>query len=312
MILSKIPFDNFPKKIIDQIPKSISKRISANSFDRTTFEEAAPYYNERLKESGYTERIAYEEKAETNSDTDGSQTHHPTNPVARPRRKRNRKVIWFNPPFCKSVETKVGKIFLELVDRHFPEGHRYRKIFNRNTMKVSYSCVDNMERIIKKHNGRITRKEPEAAERTCDCRNADQCPLDGICLTTNVVYSATITSSLNGREDKKTYIGLTEPPFKRRYTVHKRTFNNRNTPNDTSLSKYIWSLKDKGADWRIKWEILKRAGGYNKSSKKCGLCLTEKLMICEFKPKELLVNDRPELVSKCRHQNKFLLSSVKL
>ena len=84
-----------------------------------------------------------------------------------------------------------------------------------------------------------------------------------------MVYSATVTSTVNGRnETKKTYIGLTEPPFKRRFTVHKHTFNERNTPNDTSLSKYIWNLKDTGATWEIKWEILRRAGGYNKSTEK--------------------------------------------
>ena len=312
---------NHPKNIIDQIPKSISQRISANSFDKSTFDEAAPYYNDRLKESGYQESIRYQgitetEEGEANQtpNEQDNNTVPQTAPELQPgrRRKRNRKVIWFNPPFCKTVETKVGKIFLELIDRHFHEGHRYRKIFNRNTIKVSYSCVDNMEMIIKKHNGKISRNSTEAAaERTCDCRDVEQCPLEGNCLATNVVYSATVTSSINGRnESKKTYIGLTEPPFKKRFTVHKRTFNHRNTPNDTSLSKYVWNLKDMGAAWEIKWEILKRAGGYSKSTKRCGLCLTEKLLICEFKPKENLINDKPEIVSKCRHQNKHLLGSI--
>ena len=309
---------NHPGNIIKQIPKSISKRISTNSYDKAIFDDAAPYYNERLKESGYQETINYEETG-PNEEEEASQTpNSPTsqaNQELRPnnRNRRNRKVIWFNPPFCKSVETKVGKIFLELIDRHFPAGHRYRKIFNRNTIKVSYSCVDNMERIIKRHNGKISREAPETTERSCDCRNAEQCPLEGNCLTTNVVYSATVTSTVNGRnETKKTYIGLTEPPFKRRFTVHKHTFNERNTPNDTSLSKYIWNLKDTGAAWEIKWEILRRAGGYNKSTKKCGICLTEKLLICEFKPKENLINDKPEIVSKCRHQNRHLLSNIRV
>ena len=101
--------------------------------------------------------------------------------------------------------------------------------------------------------------------------------------------------------------GTTQKP-----TMHEHTFNNRGTPNDTSLSKYIWSLKDAGiSDYSIRWSISRRAAGYSKSTKKCGLCLAEKLLICEFQDKDSLRNDKSELVSKCRHLNKHLLKSCK-
>ena len=233
-------------------------------------------------------------------------------PPRRTRRNRKRNIIWFNPPFCKSVETKVGQVFFNLMEKHFPESHRYHKIFNRNTVKVSYSCMDNMECIIKQHNMKVLRTGPVETPQ-CDCRNPENCPLDGTCNSTNVNYSAIVEhKDRRGRDISRTYIGVTEPAFKKRYTVHLHTFNNRGTPNDTCLSKYIWKLKDEGiTDYTVKWSILKRATGYNKSSKKCGLCLMEKLLICEYPNKESLLNDRSELVSKCRHFNKHLLSDCK-
>ena len=288
---------NHPPNITKQIPQSVSKRISANSCNVAVFNDAAPYYNEKLKECGYSEEIQY---VETQDDE-----------VPRNRR-RSRKIVWFNPPFCKSVETKVGHIFLKLVDKHFPRNHRYHKIFNRNTIKVSYSCMNSMESVIKQHNKTVLQAKPPVAARTCDCRNPALCPLDGKCLSPNVTYSAVVNhTDRRNREVRKTYIGLTEPAWKKRYTVHMHTFRNRETPNDTSLSKYIWGLKDGGIHYSIKWSILRKAQGYNRSSKTCGLCLTEKLLICEFQDKENLINDRSELVSKCRHFNKHLLKNSK-
>ena len=170
--------------------------------------------------------------------------------------------------------------------------------------------MDNMENIIKQHNSKILRG-PNEEGRGCNCRNPDECPLNGECLSTNVAYSAVVTHQERNEEIiNKTYLGVTEPEFKKRHNVHQHTFRNRDTPNDTSLSKYIWELKDKGIEeYNVKWSIVKRATGYRKSSKTCGLCLTEKLLICEFEDKANLINDRSELVSKCRHQNKHLLKN---
>ena len=60
------------------------------------------------------------------------------------KRKRTRKIIWYNPPFSKNVDTNIDKTFLKLIDKHFPKRSQLHKIFNRNTIKVSYSCVDNV------------------------------------------------------------------------------------------------------------------------------------------------------------------------
>ena len=93
-----------------------------------------------MKDSGYKKEIAYEVKKSTS--------------IAKSRN-RNRNIIWFNPPYSKSVSTNVGKKFLTLIEKHFPENHKYRILFNKNNLKVSYCCTDNMETIIKKHNAKI-------------------------------------------------------------------------------------------------------------------------------------------------------------
>ena len=41
---------------------------------------------------------------------------------------RNRKVIWFNPAFCKSSTINIDKYFPRLIDKHFNENNPLKKI----------------------------------------------------------------------------------------------------------------------------------------------------------------------------------------
>ena len=61
----------------------------------------------------------------------------------------------------------------------------------------------------------------------------------------------------------------------------------------------------------LKWSIIKTVPGYSNISKRCMLCLHEKYEILNYPDQEELLNKRCELVSKCRHINKFLLSNYK-
>ena len=67
------------------------------------------------------------------------------------KRKRKRKIIWFNPPYSKNVKTNIGKIFFKLLHKHFPPSHSFHKIFNKKSVKISYSCMCNMSSIISGH-----------------------------------------------------------------------------------------------------------------------------------------------------------------
>ena len=104
-------------------------------------------------------------------------------------------VTWFNPPFSKSVLTNVGKTFLQLIDKHFPKEHKLNQIFNRSNTKVSYSCMGNMTNVIRRHNSKIQKPTATTPEKKCTCRKKDDCPLDGACLTNNLVYKAVVTAA---------------------------------------------------------------------------------------------------------------------
>ena len=56
----------------------------------------------------------------------------------------------------------------------FPKKHKFYKIFNKNTVKVSYSCMENVENIIKKHNRAILNRKPTISEDGCNCREKNQ------------------------------------------------------------------------------------------------------------------------------------------
>ena len=58
-------------------------------------------------------------------------------------RRRCKNIICFHPPFSKTVSTNIGRYFLNLIGKHFPPHHKYRKIFNKNNIKVSYSRMRN-------------------------------------------------------------------------------------------------------------------------------------------------------------------------
>ena len=51
--------------------------------------------------------------------------------------------IWFNPPWNDAVATNASK-FRPLIDEHYPKGSQLQQYFNRNTVKVSYSCMPDM------------------------------------------------------------------------------------------------------------------------------------------------------------------------
>ena len=138
----------------------------------------------------------------------------------RKKRQRNRNITWFNPPFNKNVKTKVGESFLKLVDKHFGNNSKLNKIFNRNTLKVSYSCMNNMDQIIKAHNNKIT-SPSETPDNPCNCKNKQSCPLNGACQATNIVYKAEVIDNKDPT-NKKTYIGISQPTFKERLSNHKK------------------------------------------------------------------------------------------
>ena len=113
---------NHPPSILKQLPKSIEKRISKTSSNKDIFDESIKPYKDALKESGFSEALNYIALT-----TNKKQNN------------RKWKIIWFNPPFSRSVKGNIGRIFLRLLLKQFPRSHTMHKIFNRNTVKISYT-----------------------------------------------------------------------------------------------------------------------------------------------------------------------------
>ena len=276
-----------PPNIIRQLPLSVEKRLSSLSSSEAIFDEAKGYYQGVLQRSGHNHVLTY-------------------NPPTPRRRQRTRNVIWFNPPFSKTVQTNIGKKFLQLIDTHFPPNSKFHKIFNRKTVKVSYGCMPNIGSIISGHNKNILEENKPLQRGGCNCNNRENCPLNGECLTGNLMYEGTVSSSEENYPDKQ-YVGISEPIFKTRFGNHSRDFRDEDYANTTELSKEVWKIKRRGFTPKVTWRIIKQLPTYNPATKKCMLCIGEKMEILERDPKNLL-NKRSELISTCPHKKKFKLS----
>ena len=121
-----------------------------------------------------------------------------------------------------NVSTNIASKVLNLVKDCFPEDHPLHKIFNKNTINVSYKTTPNVKQLISSHNACILnqnrKQEDQAKTKTCDWRkNSDPCPLEKKCMVECVVYQATVTK----KDKKHTYIGVTAEPFKVRHKIIK-------------------------------------------------------------------------------------------
>ena len=167
--------------------------------------------------------------------------------------------------------------------------------------------MKNIKSIINSHNKKILNQDQET-KNMCNCIIKNQCPFQNACLSTNIVYEAQIASTSNVNI-KKTYLGITEGTFKKRYANHKKSFNHPKYRNETELSKDFWRIKEKNEVPTITWKTRKKCH-QSSTPPTCNLCLNEKLEIITSKDDSLL-NSRDELVSKCRHFNKFKLINSK-
>ena len=270
---------NHPPSIIKQLPLSIESRLSSLSSSEETNKHKLKY--------------------KPNIDT-------VTN-----KKQRKRNIIWFNPPYSKNVKTNIRKIFLNLIKKHFPPHHKFHKLFNKNTVKISYCCTRNIKSIINSHNAKILFPKKSTEQRTCNCLNKVNCPLEQKCLTTNIVYKANITSS-NQNYQEKVYFGSCETTFKKRFSNHRKSFNLKQYKNERELSNEIWRIKNSGHHPKVKWEIVKKCVPYSPQTKRCLLCLNEKLEIAAYKEQNSPSNLDFHHYPPQKKSSKTLLSHTKM
>ena len=231
----------------------INERISKLSCNKKEFDNVKNVYQDALNASGHNKVMKYK-------------------PNTSQKKRRKRKIIWFNPPYSANVKTNIGKRFLALIRKHFPPHHRYSTIFNVNTIKLSYSCMPNMGNIIKQDNTKILQPSTANASIPCNCGTSVVCPLDGLCNSIETVYKATVTSDSDGHcenpiqsnaTSENTYFGICAGIWKPRYRNHCKSFNHRRYEKDSKLSEFVWKLRDKNIPHSVKWEIVIRAAPIN-------------------------------------------------
>ena len=282
---------NHPPSILKNIPESIQKRLSALSSNENIFNEVAPIYQEALKKSGYNFQLKY----------------IPPNPEKRSKkRSRKREVIWWNPPYSMNVKTKVGENFFKLLRTHFPKGHPLHKLFNQNTVKMSYRTTPNMKNFIGKHNAKITKNKGQ--DPPCNGHKGQLCPLEGQCNYKNIIYQATVSHE-NSEIKDEFYVGMTSTTFNERLANHNKSFNHEKYETETALSKYIWKLKRKNEKYSVKWKILDRAQPFSPIRGTCPLCTMEKYYII-YKPSLATINQHEEIFKPCMHREKQLLDNT--
>ena len=126
------------------------------------------------------------------------------------------------------------------------------------------------------------------------------------CLINNIIYKAALTST-NPHYKEKIYFDTAGTTFKLQCSNHQRSFKFLKYKIDTKLSNEVWRMKKSGQIPVITWEITRKCSPYNPNSKRWCLYLNEKLEIATYRVNTLL-NKKADIISKCRHQNKYTLS----
>ena len=288
---------NHPQILKKQLPNMISNRISILSCSKREFDSESHVYNAALREAGYTDEIKFKMLPQQQNIK---------------KRSRTRKVIWFNPPYSDSVKTDIGAKFLSLINEHFGNSE-LKQFFNRSTVKLSYSCMPNMDSIISNHDRYLlntqygipnnSRNQPSIPNSTLSTplnQSIPTAPIQALpehfeqnnampkkecnCRGKNIcplngkclIKSIVYRAEITSDQDTVAYIGLASNTFKERYLNHISSFRNQRYKESTALSKYIWKLKDQNKSYEIKWFIDMYAPSYHPTKKRCNLCNTEK------------------------------------
>ena len=111
----------------------------------------------------------------------------------------------------------------------FSKDHNYHKLFNLNTVKISYSCITNMADRIKDRNNKILyqHQQPSSTEQqlqTCNCKQKSECPSNENCKQ-QLKQTVLLKNALNSRKATKTC-----------YRNYTKSFNHQKYSLETELS----------------------------------------------------------------------------
>ena len=140
-------------------------------------------------------------------------------------------MIWFNPPYSKSLVTKVATYFLSLFDNHCPPCNKINIIFNRNIIKICYSCIPNTKTVFNSHDHKIAYPKTTTEEKTYNRLVKERQTLCDNCLTNKIICKATLIST-NQIHKEKVYF---KTAFRLTYSNHKKVIKFLKYMTDTTL-----------------------------------------------------------------------------
>ena len=109
----------------------------------------------------------------------------------------------------------------------------------------------------------------------------------------------------------KNYCGTCENSFKEIYNNHTSSFRNKSREKGTEFSNHMWELKENGENYTIDWLIAMKAQPHICGTRKCDLCLCEKLLIPRANSASLLNKAMNLFQSVVVPMNKFTLKCFK-
>ena len=164
------------------VPLMTNRHIPNLPRNENEFNKAKPLYELALKNGGFNYIMKFEAHVEN------------------ARRKRNSKVTLSNPPYSLNVKTNIVKVFLKPGRKYFSWSHKFNKIFNLNTIKISYSSIPNVENLIKQHNLKILSKDQDKIQQSCNYSIKESWLLNGKCLHQCIIYKAEVTINTTYKE----------------------------------------------------------------------------------------------------------------
>ena len=126
-------------------------------------------------------------------------------------------------------ETELSKYIWTLQDSNKPFQIKWKWI----------KCISNMKSVISSHNKNVLSNFNSSTQQpdTCNCRKKPDCPLEGECLQSNVIYQATVTTAMA----TATYVGLATN-FKESYRNHQSSLIDVRTEEMKRNSQNIFGL----------------------------------------------------------------------
>ena len=131
-----------------------------------------------------------------------------------------------------------------------------------------------------------------------NCINKVECPLCGRCNLKNGVHQACISPMEHNNDGERFYIVISAGNWKQKLYNHKHSFSNPRLRNET--------LRIRSTPPQIKWKIVSQSSTANSFNGSCNFCIDDKISIINLKDRRQLLNERKELVFKCRQKKKKL------